>query len=122
VELSLKNNDYPQAFYHGINGAFMDLAFGNQPEAERLKAAQIQAQKVLAYCAQSPVEKWRLATEGEAHLILGNTEGALASYQAAVAINPTPRELDSMYQQAIHIASLRGDEQTADHLSLIFRR
>ena len=122
LALSLKNNDYPQAFYHGINVAFMALAFGDAPETERHQAAHTQAQKVLEYCAQSPVEKWRLATAGEAQLLLGNSEGALASYQAAVAAHPTPRELDSMYQQAIRIASLRGDEHTADRLSSIFGR
>ena len=122
LELALHNNDYAQAFYHGINVAFMDLAFSDRPEAARLKAAQSQAQKVLEYCAQAPVEKWRLATEGEAHLLLGNPVDALASYQAAIATNPTPRELDSMYQQAIRIVSLRGDEQTAERLSLIFER
>jgi pimeloyl-ACP methyl ester carboxylesterase len=122
LELSLQNNDYPQAFYHGINVAFMHLAFGDRPEAERLTVARTQAQKVLEYCAQSPAEKWRLATEGEAQLLLGNPEAALASYQAAVAAHPTPRELDSMYQQAIRIASLLGDEYTADRLSPIFGR
>ena len=100
----------------------MALAFGDAPETERHQAAHTQAQKVLEYCAQSPVEKWRLATAGEAQLLLGNSEGALASYQAAVAAHPTPRELDSMYQQAIRIASLRGDEHTADRLSSIFGR
>lgn len=114
--LAVKASDSPQAFYHGINVAFMELAYrGDHAAAKRM------ARKVLNHCARAPREKWRLATEGEARLMLGETDGAIESYQQAVQARPTPRELCSMYQQAIRIATLVGDKSAAERLEAIFR-
>lgn len=112
-------NDSKQAFYHGINIAFMDLAYGDDRSA-----AKTMARKVLAHCQRALREKWRLATEGEAYLILGETDVAIARYREAVCTQPTPtsRELDSMYQQAVLVVGLVGDKSTADQLDAIFRR
>jgi tetratricopeptide (TPR) repeat protein len=100
-ELSEKAGRHGQAFYHGINVAFMQLAYRNQESA-----AQETAKKVLEHCQAAKADKWRHATEGEAHLLLGKIDEAMTSYQAAVDSKPSPRQLDSMFQQAVRVASL----------------
>ncbi len=114
--LAEKANDSAQAFYHGINVAFMDLAYRGDHDA-----AKTMARKVLAHCAQAPREKWRLATEGETRLILGETDAAIDSYRQAVRARTKPWELSSMYQQAIRVASLVGDYSAGELLQTIFR-
>jgi pimeloyl-ACP methyl ester carboxylesterase len=122
--MSVEDNDPSQAFYHGINLAFMTLAYSDKPEKERLAAARDIAQQVLMYCEKAPMDKWRQATEAEAKYILGKREEALKDYQAVTYFKPalTPRELDSTYQQALRLASILGDQQTAERLSGIFGR
>ena len=115
-DLTDKSDRHDQAFYHGINVAFMQLAYRNQQAA-----AQDMAKRVLDHCKAASVDKWRRATEGEAHLLLGEIEAAMEGYQAAVNCNPSPRQLDSMYQQAVRVASLVGDEAAADRIEVIFR-
>jgi pimeloyl-ACP methyl ester carboxylesterase len=107
---------HDQAFYHGINVAFMQLAYRNQESV-----AQETAKKVLEHCRAAKLDVWRLATEGEAHLLLGNIDAAMSGYRAAVTCNPKPRQLDSIFQQAVRVASLVGNEAAADRLQQIFR-
>ena len=115
-ELSEKSGRHDQAFYHGINVAFMQLAYRGEEAA-----AKETAKKVLAHCAAAKGDKWRMATEGEANLLLGDTEAALKAYRAAVGLSPSPRECDSMYQQAVRVASLVGNEVADEGLAKIFR-
>jgi len=115
-ELSGNSERHDQAFYHGINLAFLLLAYRKQQAA-----AQDMAKTVLDHCKATAVDKWRRATEGEAHLLLGEIDAAMEGYQAAVHSNPSPRELDSMYQQAVRVSSLVGDESAADRIETIFR-
>jgi pimeloyl-ACP methyl ester carboxylesterase len=119
LEISEQNGNHAQAFYHGINVAFLQLAYLPNQEA----AAQQTARKVLEHCHAAPLDKWRLATEGEVNLILGNTDAAIGSYRAAAESKPAPsqRELDSMYQQAFRAASILGNEAAAERLEAIFR-
>jgi pimeloyl-ACP methyl ester carboxylesterase len=114
--LSEKAGRHDQAFYHGINVAFMQLAYRNDEAA-----AQQNAKKVLEHCQAAKADKWRLATEGEANLLLGKVDIAMDGYKAAVKSNPSPRQLDSMFQQAVRVASLVGNESAADRLQEIFR-
>lgn len=116
-------NDSEQAYYHGINVAFMDLAYGKD-----LNATREMARKVLAHCANAAAKtqtsenkRWRLATEGQAHLLLGETEAALQSYHEAVQLKPKPRELASTYEQTVLVTGLVGDEELAKRLETIFR-
>jgi pimeloyl-ACP methyl ester carboxylesterase len=111
-----KDARHDQAFYHGINVAFMQLAYRNQESV-----AQETAKKVLEHCRAAKLDVWRLATEGEAHLLLGNIDAAMSGYRAAVTCNPKPRQLDSIFQQAVRVASLVGNEAAADRLQQIFR-
>ena len=76
--------DPAQCYYHGINLAFFDLAY-----AKDTAKAKRQAKSVLDDCRQAQDaelatdRKWRLATEGEALLVLGDFEAALARYRQA---------------------------------------
>jgi tetratricopeptide (TPR) repeat protein len=106
-----------QAYYHGINLAFMQLAYLSD-----LVAARQTAERVLMHCTKGKPNLWSAATEGEASLILGQTERALSSYQKAIDYKPQPRQVDSMYQQAARIADLIGDEQALRALPALFQR
>jgi len=108
--------DAPQAFYHAINCAFMNLAFGSD-----ITAAREFAQKALEHCTESGRQDiWRFATEGEAYLYLGDTDRALQSYAQALALGPQPREAASMYQQATRAADLVGEDALVAQLAGTF--
>ncbi|HXO28253.1 MAG TPA: alpha/beta hydrolase [Thermoanaerobaculia bacterium] len=105
-----------QAFYNGINVAFLTLTL-----REDEPGAATTAEEVLAYCSLGPPsDKWRLATEGEAHLYLRHQAQALARYAAALATEPDPREVDSMHQQALFVVRALGDEPTEVALRSLF--
>jgi pimeloyl-ACP methyl ester carboxylesterase len=118
--------DNPQAYYMAINVAFMELALDPTSPAVR-RRGEGWAQKALEHARRSPADKWRMATEGEANLILGKPDEAIASYRAAIALQPTPRELSSMFQQAYHVADLLyppaadGGDPMAERLDNLFR-
>ncbi|HEU5256094.1 MAG TPA: tetratricopeptide repeat-containing protein [Vicinamibacterales bacterium] len=108
--------DAGQAFYHAINCAFMDLAYGSD-----VTSARDFAVKALRYAGESGHQDvWRYATEGEAHLYLGDSEAALAAYARAVALVKQPRQAASMYQQAIRAADLMGEEELTHKLPGLF--
>lgn len=110
--------DAGQAFYHAINCAFMDLAYGSDVTSARDFAA-----KALRYAGESGHQDvWRYATEGEAHLYLGDSEAALAAYARAVALVKQPRQAASMYQQAIRAADLMGEEELIHKLPGLFNQ
>jgi tetratricopeptide (TPR) repeat protein len=117
-----KRND--QAFYHGINVAFLSFAQQGQ-----LKAASEMANKVLGHCKEARSNElagakpnyWRLATEGEAYLYLGYIGEAMDRYQQAVETEPTPRQMDSTYQQALWAIGHMGNEAAALLLQKVFR-
>jgi pimeloyl-ACP methyl ester carboxylesterase len=110
--------DHDQAYYHGINLAFLVLAPGSNFSAALERAQQL-ANEVLEHCSQAKDPKsvhWRLATEGDAHMILGDSEQGLKKHREAAARSPKPWECVSMEEQAIRIARLVGpgqDEQLA---------
>ena len=62
----------PQIYYHAINVAFMEWAYGGDRAT-----AQAMARVALDACAAAPVDRWRRSTEGEAAIILGDDEAAL---------------------------------------------
>ena len=88
--------------------------------------AQLPA-RVLQHCKLVPPEKdkdkdkmWRLATEGEAALYLGDTKSALEKYRAALAENPDPREIDSMKKQALWATRLLDRKEAEAGLEEVF--
>src|SRR5262249_19541734 len=98
--------NHDQAYYHGINVAFMELAYGGDYQAARAMAA-----KVLDHCAQAakPDERmWRLATEGDALIILGRNEEAYDKHAQAAAVPMQPWQSLSIEEQAIRLTNLCG--------------
>ncbi len=118
-ELSIKKSNAAQAYYHAINLAFMALAYD-----ENFVEAQNFAKQAIEHCKETKESKWQQATLGEAHLLLGDADEAIRCYRSALNIRPvpTPREVDSMLQQAIKVTSLLGYEEAADHLMEVFGR
>jgi tetratricopeptide (TPR) repeat protein len=117
-----KKSDPAQAYYHAINIAFMNLVFkGSLPEA------QIWARRALEHCSAaaktevSP-DAWRLATEGEANLLLGDFPKALQLYREAIATKPDPWQLESMYMQALETARQLQSKQIAADLAQTFNK
>ena len=118
-------NNPTQCYYHAINLTFFDLAFG-----KNLQKAQERAKEVLDFCTQAERNelatdrKWRVATQGEAWLVLGEREKAYTCYRQAAGptLEATPRELESMYQQAFYVSQLIGDPSMRRMLTRIFRR
>jgi tetratricopeptide (TPR) repeat protein len=119
---ALTAEDYAQAYYHAINIAFFQL-FADKNRV----TARATAEQVLEFCAKAKLEelagdrKWRLATEGEALLHLGRTDEAYQRYRQAVEQYVTPREVESMYRQAIYLSRGIGDEAMRRELTRIFR-
>ncbi|SEU06451.1 alpha/beta fold hydrolase [Hymenobacter actinosclerus] len=112
---ALQQLDHYQAFYNGINVAFLELALHRNRYNARTMAVH-----VLEQCNLAPREKWRLATEGEAQLYLGEFDYALDCYDAALQMEPEPREIDSMYKQAIWSARLLESVTSEQRLEKLF--
>lgn len=113
-------NDHDQALYHGINVAFMDLAYiSNRTEAKAMAAEMAGA--VLVHCKQETAGKWRYASEAEALLMQGNASAALERYKAYIDESPIPRELESTYRQARIVADLMGMRKVPKQLDILFR-
>ena len=103
-ELANSAGDLRQAYYHGINLAFLGLVLDNQPKAARKLAAE-----VLALCdrcrAEGDGDEWVDATEGEAKLIQGDIDGALAAYRRFIAKGEDLWKVSSTYLNARTIAA-----------------
>lgn len=112
--LQVSANSPDQLYYHAINVAFLQLAAGNQH-------ARTSAQKAVEYAQQGDNVMWKRATQAEAQLMLNNIEAALGAYAQALALNPKPREVESMYKQAMWIAEIKRSHEMADHIELLFR-
>lgn len=97
-------SDHEQAFYHAINLAFLELMASPANSAIPDAAARM-AQTACEHCTKVSESSWSLATEGEAALILGNLERAEMFYRRAIEKTSSPREIDSMYNQAIRVAT-----------------
>jgi tetratricopeptide (TPR) repeat protein len=95
--------DFDQAFYHAINIAFLELMA--LPPASAISASCLDmARRALVYCEKCPMSQWRLATEGEALLMLGDLDAAVERYKQAISKTRSQREIDSMYSQAFRAA------------------
>ena len=102
-----KPPNHDQAYYHAVNLAYFALAAGERDEP----AARDWATKALDHCASAVDPKqvfWRLATEGDALMILGRPEEGAAKHAAAAAMNPEPWQAFSAEDQALRVADLRG--------------
>ena len=105
-ETAVAKNDCEQAYYHAINVAYMLLAGSNSD----VPGAKAMAQDALVHCSKSSNDShWRLATEGDALVILGQTQAGFEKHRQAAA-KPEVRawEALSMEEQAIRVAQLAG--------------
>jgi pimeloyl-ACP methyl ester carboxylesterase len=107
--------DHEQAFYNGINDAFMTLALGKDSDRVQATAAQVLSHTFLAKKA-----RWSRVTQGEAYLYLREPGTALLAYTEAMKQSWTPRELDSIKRQAIWAARLMNDSNTESELQALF--
>ena len=107
---AVRVDNLEQAYYHEINIAFLKLMRG--PEHEGIsKEAREAARLALDFATRAHETSWSLATIGEASLILGDQEAALAAYARARKKADTVRAQHSMYSQALQVASrVYGDE------------
>lgn len=105
--------DHDQAYYHGINLAYLILAQEGNFSAALDRAQQL-AKEVLEHCREAKDPRsvhWRLATEGDALNILGDWERGLEKHREAVARKPAVRECTSMEEQALGIVHLIGPDK-----------
>jgi hypothetical protein len=96
--------DHDQAYYHGINLAYLAVAAQRDFDSARRIAS-----KVLEHVAQASdpgLKHWRPATEGDALTILGRTDEAIAKHQEAATQELKPWEATSMEEQALRVADL----------------
>jgi pimeloyl-ACP methyl ester carboxylesterase len=119
VRQSEANNDHDQSFYHLINVAFLELMYLPPTSAVSDQCKQL-ARRALEHCQKSAPGQWRSATEGEAHLILGELDDGFSAYAAAVAKASSQREIDSMYAQAFRVAERIDGEEGLRRLKKIF--
>jgi hypothetical protein len=118
-DIAVAAKDWCQAYYHGINLAFLALVFqGKRADARK------RAQEVLDTCRQceaaGTADEWVDATRGEAELILGNNEAAFEDYRRFVAADNDPWKVSSTYLNARTIAAEFGNRELARALGQIF--
>jgi tetratricopeptide (TPR) repeat protein len=96
--------DFDQAMYHAINVAFLDLL--ETPERSTVpEHVATMARRALGYAEHAANNHWGSATCGDANAILGDLDQACRFYTEARQAAPQPREIDSMYAQAVRIAA-----------------
>lgn len=95
--------EHDQAYYHAINIAFLELMKAPRRHGVPRAAAEL-AEQALEHCGKAADTMWREATMAEAQLILGDIEGASIRYAWAIGRALSPREVQSMYSQALDIA------------------
>ncbi|HXB72458.1 MAG TPA: alpha/beta fold hydrolase [Candidatus Acidoferrales bacterium] len=114
IAVSKTPPDHEQAYYHGINIAFLELAYGGD-----IGAAQEMAGKTLEHCEaarRAPGgEHWRLATEGDALIILGRVDEGIRQHELAMQnlYRVRPWQALSIEEQSLRIADLCGIEDAA---------
>ena len=115
LETSLAASDHEQVYYHAINVAFLTyVVFNCNDEAAKL------ARLALEHCARSPRNMWRVATEAEAQLYLGQPAQALDIYREVIRMGGEPWQLQSAGQQAFALAKKLGDPVLQEELRSLF--
>jgi pimeloyl-ACP methyl ester carboxylesterase len=115
----LADGNFHEAYYHGINLAFLALVFQNDRES-----AKTWAQRVLTICQQATVanitDEWLDAVSGEAYLILGDKPSAYDSYQRFVNAEHDPWKLCSAYLNAREVVVKLANREAARRLGTLF--
>ena len=114
-------DDHQQGYYHAINLSFLHLV--SAPLNSVLPATvKTWAEKALWHCGKAPFSNWRVATEAEARLIIGQEIEAYALYGEAVSVTKSSRQLSSMYSQASRIAERQFGTRGLEKIKAIFDR
>lgn len=116
-----RDGAHDQAFYNGINVAFMTLALKEDTLAAREAASTTLSHAEQHAAKHAKPDMWLEATRGEAQLYLGRTAPALEAYRRALALDPDPRQRRSMAQQAVWAARLLDLPETEERLLAVFR-
>jgi pimeloyl-ACP methyl ester carboxylesterase len=114
--------NHAQAYYHAINLAFLSFLLAGRTAPDRLAGAREHARVALTHCAEAPKDAWCLATEGEAHLYLGDPARALKGYAQALERTEQAWQAESMYRQASWVAHELGDKELVSSLDRVFGR
>jgi len=117
LEASQAKDDSAQVFYHAINLAFIELV-----HFKRRGAAKTLAQRALDACQRAEIKDlWNFATQGEAHLYLGDAANAVRAYADALRLEPQPRQIESMQSQAM-LAAEKSLGERPKSLTSLFER
>lgn len=120
LNLAEAADDADQAMYHSINIAFLDTL--SAPEASAVPRAAVEmARRALAHTTAAKPGHWREATKGEAYLVIGDLDASLVAYRAALGRAPAPREVDSMYTQALLLTEHVFGPQAVERLAFVLR-
>jgi pimeloyl-ACP methyl ester carboxylesterase len=103
LRIAEEQGNEEQAFYHAINLAFLEVMAASPPGAITDRARNM-ADRARAHCASARDSAWRSATLGDACLVSRELSAAVAHYRDAVSKTNSPRDVDSMYSQAIRLA------------------
>lgn len=114
-----RDGNHEQAYYHAINVAFLDLMSSN-PETTLPAHVIEMAKRAQRHCRSAPENHWRVATEAEAELICGDLKYALELYSRAISMTQSPRNIDSMYSQAIQVATRTHGQDGTKHIEETF--
>jgi pimeloyl-ACP methyl ester carboxylesterase len=115
------NTVHDQAYYHGINVAFLRLAVAPADGPVPPEVTDM-ARRVLHHVEASHKNAWSLATEGEALLMLGDLKAGSEAYRKARKRAKTLRECDSMYSQAVAVAARVFGEKGIMAIDAVFER
>jgi hypothetical protein len=97
----------------------MNLAYGGDvDEANRF------ARETIRHCEAAPPrpakEHWRLASLGDAQMIVADVERSLESHTRAMQVQTDPWQALSSQEQALRVADLCADDGTVKRLSAIY--
>ena len=81
---------------------------------------RVMVERVLEHTKQVEETNWSLATQGEAQLMLGDLDQAQRLYSCAISITNSPREIDSIYSQAIRVAVRTSGQEGANLIEHLF--
>lgn len=109
-----KKEDWNQAFYNGVNAAYLDFMLGGS-DYETL------AEQVLRACEErQPPDYWCLASKGESHILLRDYPRAVEAFRNAFKQAPKPREVTSTGQQVLDMLEHQGNPKGANELRDLF--
>lgn len=93
------SENFSQAYYHGINVAFLLLV--STADHDPVPQSAIEAARLaLEHVGLAAPNPWATATRGEALLFLGQLDDAIAAYRIASRAARSVRDRNSMYVQA----------------------